>query len=276
VTDQIRFTDGAAYDDYMGVWSRLAGAVFLDWIAPETGWRWLDVGCGSGAFTEMILDRCAPASVHGIDPSQEQLAFARARVTSPAVRFDVGDATALPFRNDEFDAAVMPLVIFFVPEPAKGVAEMARVVRPGGLVAAYAWDMHDGGFPYEGLKEEMRRLNVRIPEAPNPGASRTDVMRELWTNAGLERVQTSVITVQRVYAGFDEYWRLVFGSPSFGPPLAAMGATDLALLESRMRARLSPAADGRITCSARANAVRGRTATSRAAADADASTRTPR
>lgn len=260
MTEQIRFTDGAAYDRYMGDWSRLAGAAFLDWLDPGAGWRWLDVGCGSGAFSGMLVERCAPASVNGIDPSEEQLAFARARVASSRVRFDVGDATAVPFPDAAFDAAVMPLVIFFVPEPARGVAEMARVVRPGGVVTAYAWDMPGGGFPYEALKTEMRRLNVIIPEAPNPGASRIDVMRDLWTGAGLEAVDTREIAVQRVFADFDEYWTIIFGSPSFGPKLAAMPAGDLAILEARMRERLSAGADGRITCRARANAIRGRTA----------------
>jgi ubiquinone/menaquinone biosynthesis C-methylase UbiE len=259
MAEQIRFTDGAAYDRYMGEWSRLAGAAFLDWLAPERGWRWLDVGCGSGAFTRMIVDRSAPLSVHGIDPSEEQLAFARAGITSPGVRFDVGSATAVPFADATFDAAVMPLVIFFVPDPPKGVAEMARVLRPGGLGAAYAWDMEGGGFPYQPLKDEMRRMNIIIPEAPNTGASRTETLRELWTGAGFDAVETREITVEREFASFDDYWTIVFGAPSFGPKLATMAPADLARLESRMRERLRAGADGRITCAARANAVKGRT-----------------
>ena len=259
MTEQIRFTDGAAYDRYMGEWSRLAGTAFLDWLDPGTGWRWLDVGCGSGAFTGMLVERCAPASVHGIDPSEEQLAFARARVASPNVRFDVGDATAVPFPDAGFDAAVMPLVIFFVPDPPRGVAEMARVVRPGGVVSAYAWDMVGGGFPYEALKGELRGFNVTVPEAPNIGASRTDAMRDLWIGAGLDAVETHEIAVQRVFANFTEYWTIIFGSPSFGPKLAAMTPSDLARLEAQMRERLPADGAGRITCRARANAIKGRT-----------------
>src|SRR6187455_1204323 len=140
--DTIPFRDGAAYERYMGVWSRLAGDQFLDWLAPSAGLAWLDVGAGNGAFTEMLVERCTPASVVGIDPSEEQLAFARARPALSAVSFVRGDAQALPFADDGFDAAVMPLVIFFVPDPKKGVAEMARVVRSGGIVTAYAWDMY--------------------------------------------------------------------------------------------------------------------------------------
>src|SRR5215471_15007179 len=102
---QIRFDDGAAYERMMGVWSRLAGEIFLDWLAPAGGLRWLDVGCGSGAFTELLSQRCAPAALDGIDPAEAQLAFARNRPGMSAVRFRQGDAMALPFAENSFDAA---------------------------------------------------------------------------------------------------------------------------------------------------------------------------
>ena len=165
---------------------------------------------------------------------------------------------ALPFPGDAFDAAVMPLVIFFVPDPAKGVAEMARVVCHGGIVAAYAWDMEGGGFPYEALQDEMRGLGVAVPTPPSPGASRIDALRELWAGAGLDAVETREITVRRTFADFADYWATVRGGPSVGPQLAAMASDDLALLEARMRARLPADAAGRITYTARANAVKGR------------------
>ena len=177
-SDQIRFNDGAAYERYMGKWSQLAGGCFLDWLAPKSGLRWLDVGCGNGAFTEMLIERCAPISVHGIDPSEEQLAYARTRPALRVAQFLQGDAMALPFPDDTFDAAVMPLVIFFVPDPDRGVAEMARIVCAGGSVTAYAWDMLGGGFPYEALHVEMRGMGIAVPTPPSPGASRRDAMRD--------------------------------------------------------------------------------------------------
>src|SRR5437868_15282984 len=180
VNNQIRFDDGAAYERYMGKWSQLAGETFLDWLAPKPGLRWLDVGCGNGAFTEMLVERCAPVSVQGIDPSEGQLAYARTRPASRVAQFRQGDAMAQPFPDDTFDAAVMPLVIFFVPDPAKGVAEMVRVVAPGGIVTAYAWDMVDGGFPYHTLQAEMRALGLSVPKAPSLDASRADTLRSLW------------------------------------------------------------------------------------------------
>jgi SAM-dependent methyltransferase len=258
VNDQIRFDDGAGYERYMGKWSQLAGETFLDWLAPASGMRWLDVGCGNGAFTEMVVERCAPSSVQGIDPSEGQLAFARARPAARLARFHQGDAMALPFAGDTFDAAVMPLVIFFVPDPPRGVAEMARVVRPGGTAAAYGWDLTGGGFPYAALQDEMRAMGVAVPMPPSPDASRVEVLRDLWTTAGLEAVETRQIAVQRTFTDFDDYWATILLAPSVGPKLRAMASEDLALLKERMRARLPAEASGRITVSARANAVKGR------------------
>jgi SAM-dependent methyltransferase len=257
VTNQISFDDGAAYERYMGKWSRLAGETFLDWLAPPTGLRWLDVGCGNGAFTEMLFERCAPVSVQGIDPSENQLAFARTRSALGVAQFRQGDAMALPFPDDSFDAAVMPLVIFFVPDPAAGVAEMARVVCPGGIVTAYAWDMSGGGFPYEALQVEMRGMGIAVPAPPSPGASRMDAMRDLWTGANLDSVETREIDVQRTFSDFDDYWTTILGGASVSSQLAAMASGDLALLKARMRALLPADSSGRITYRARANAVKG-------------------
>lgn len=254
----IRFDDGAAYERFMGKWSQLAGETFLDWLAPEPRLRWLDVGCGNGAFTEMLVERCGPISVQGIDPSEGQLAFARTRPASRVAQFRQGDAMAQPFPDDTFDAAVMPLVIFFVPDPAKGVAEMVRVVCPGGTVTAYAWDMFGGGFPYEALQAEMRALGIAVPLPPSADASRIDAMRDLWSDAGLHAVETREITVQRTFADFDDYWTTILMGPNVGPKAAAMATEDLALLKARVRDRLPADAMGRITYSARANAVKGR------------------
>ena len=253
----IRFDDGAAYERYMGVWSQLVAGQFLDWLAPPPNGRWLDVGCGNGAFTEMIVERSAPAFVAGVDPAEGQLVFARTRPVLRAAEFRQGDAMALPFADGTFDVVVMPLVIFFVPDPAKGVAEMARVARRGGIVTAYAWDMMGGGFPYHVVQAEMRALGFAPLKPPSPDASREDVLRELWIAAGLTAVQTRQFTVQRTFADFEEYWTTILGGPSVGGRLAAMRPEETAQLKMRMRAQLPPDASGRITYSARANAVKG-------------------
>jgi ubiquinone/menaquinone biosynthesis C-methylase UbiE len=258
---QIRFDDGAAYERMMGNWSRLAGDMFLDWLAPRSGLRWIDIGCGNGAFTELLVERCAPAEIQGVDPSEAQLAFARARPAARVAKFRQGDAMALPFSEDRFDAAVMALVIFFVPDPAKGVAEMMRVVCPGGTVANYVWDMLGGGVPLEPIQVEMRAMGVTPLLPPRSDASRMEALRGLWTGAGLDAVETREITVQRTFADFDDFWTTTLLGSSVGPTIAAMAPGDIELLKTRVRSRLPADAAGRITYGARANAVKGRVPT---------------
>jgi SAM-dependent methyltransferase len=253
----IRFDDGAAYEEFMGKWSRLAGEVFLEWLAPADRSRWVDVGCGNGAFTELLFARCAPRHVQGIDPSAEQIDFARGRLAGRPVEWQVGDATALPYADGGFDAAVMALVIFFVPEPARSVAEMVRVVRAGGSVSTYAWDILGGGFPFQVLHEEMVALGPTPLWPPSVEASRMTTLRALWADAGLVEIETREIGVERTFADFDTYWRIAQTGPRLAPAIAAMSLGDRKLLQGRLRARLRSDAQGRITCSARANAIKG-------------------
>jgi SAM-dependent methyltransferase len=257
---QIRFDDGASYEPMMGIWTRLAGDPFLDWLAPASGLRWVDIGCGNGAFTERIVERCAPAAVEGVDPSEGQLAFARTRPAARLAQFRQGDAMALPFADESFDAATMALVIFFVPEPAKGVAEMVRVVRPGGTIAAYAWDILGGGFPAEPLMAEMRAMGLKPLLPPSVDAANMDALRALWTDAGLEAVETRRITVERTFANFDDFWTTNLLGASIGVTVAAMAPADADQFKARVRARVPADASGRITCGAWANAVKGRVA----------------
>jgi len=258
VNSEIRFDDGEAYERYMGVWSRSAGERFLEWLDPRPGLEWLDVGCGSGAFSQLLLERCAPRAVCGVDPSEQLLAHARTHVGVGQARFQQGDAMALPCADHSFDAAAMALVIFFVPDPAQGVAEMARVVRPGGTVSAYAWDMENEGFPYEPVHAEMRALGITVPTPPSRDASRLEALSALWQAAGLGAIETCTLTVQRTFADFEEYWNIVRGGPSVATRLRATPEAERAQLKERLRARLHADASGRIACSGRANAIKGR------------------
>ena len=257
-TETITFDDGDAYEDFMGKWSLLAGQAFLDWLAPAPGLRWVDVGCGNGAFTELLIQRCAPKKVQGIDPSESQLAFARTRVRKAAAAFRLGDAMALPFADGQFDAAVMALVIFFVPEPARGIAEMVRVVRPGGGVCAYAWDILGGGFPYTALQDEMEKMGLPPLWPPSVDAARIEALRQSWTDAGLVDVETHEVVVQRTYADFEAFWTAARKGPRIAPRLAELPGSGAIELKERLRGRLLAAGDGGITIDARANAVRGR------------------
>jgi SAM-dependent methyltransferase len=255
---QIRFDDGAGYEQMMGVWSRFAGEIFLDWLAPPPRLRWIDIGCGNGAFTELLVERCSPVEVQGIDPSEAQLAFARTRPASRIAKFQQGDAMALPFADSRFDAAVMALVLVFVPDPAKGVSEMVRVVVPGGAVVTYMWDMLGGGFPLDPIYSEIQAMGIVATRPPRMDASRMEALRDLWIGAGLEDVQTREITVHRTFANFDDFWITNLKSPALRPTVADMKSGDVETLISRVRSRLPADNDGRITYGARAHAIRGR------------------
>lgn len=255
---QIRFDDGAAYERMMGVWSRMAGEVFLDWLKPRSGARWVDVGCGNGAFTELIVEKCSPAEVQGIDPSDGQIDYARTRPGARVAQFQKGDAMALPFGDKTFDAATMALVIFFVPEPEKGVAEMARVVAPGGIIGAYAWDMEGGGFPLEPILGEIRALGRTHAYPPRVDAARIESMKTLWSGAGLLDIETREIKVKRTFADFEEYWTIGMLGAILSATVNTMPPDEVEVLKKNVRARLPADATGRITYESRANAVKGR------------------
>ena len=255
--DLSRLDDGASYELMMGRWSVLVGARFVDWIAVPDGSRWLDVGCGSGAFTQLLVERCKPADVQAFDTSAEQLAYSRNRLPAGSpVTWTEGDAMRLPVADASCDAAVMALVLFFVPEPAIGVAEMCRAVRSGGVVAAYHWDVQGGGFPLADIAAEMLELGVPPRVPPSVDASTIDASTALWQEAGLRDVRTCQITVQRTFESFDNYWRSAEPSKSLRPMFEAMDGERRERLKANVRRRLR-AGDGPLAVSARANAVCG-------------------
>ena len=254
---EIRFDDGEAYERFMGKWSRLVGDIFLDWMAPSSGLRWVDIGCGNGAFTELLFDRTSPAHIDGIDPSPGQLAFAETRLRGHKVAFHQGSATQLPFPDDSFDAAVMALVIFFVPQPEKGVAEMVRVTRPGGSVAAYAWDIPGGGFPTEPMREAMSAFGIEPLRPPRAEVSTIPALQGLWADAGLDNIATRSITVERDFDSFDEWWSSVRGASSLASALDRLTPADAERLKDILRERLPAQADGHVRYSAWANAIVG-------------------
>lgn len=253
-----RFTDGEAYESFMGRWSRLAGGTFLDWLDLAPGMELLDVGCGNGAFTELLVERCAPARVLGVDPSEGQLAFARKRADDAVAEYRQGDAQALPFEDDTFDAAAMALVINLIPERPTAVAEMARVVRPGGLVATYMWDIPGGGFTMEPFRQALDEIDVPTPFF---GAefTRKDALRALWEDAGLDDVAVRQIDVTLDYGDFDQFWNVNTGiANTVTKAMEALSPEAVEDLKERLRTRLPTDSRGRISYGAFANAVKGR------------------
>jgi ubiquinone/menaquinone biosynthesis C-methylase UbiE len=253
------FTDGQAYERLMGRWSRLVAQVFLNWLNAPNNLRWLDVGCGNGAFTEELIGRCAPAAVTAIDPSDDQLAYARARPSARMADFRVGDAQKLSFDDDSFDAAAMALVIAFLPDPATAVAEMARVVRPGGLVTAYMWDVPGGGVPVHPIYLALESMGLMSGRPPNSGASEREAMQWFWKNAGLETIETQVIRIPTVYSDFEDYWHsnVVPIGPQ-GKLIASLSASAREELRLRLRDHLPVSSSGSIVFQSFANSIKGR------------------
>jgi ubiquinone/menaquinone biosynthesis C-methylase UbiE len=254
----IRFEDGAAYERHMGVWSRKVGDVFLDWLNPPGNLDWIDVGCGNGAFTELLTERVSPHAILGVDPSDAQLSYARGRHTAGLARFETGDAMALPVQGRSFDAAVMALVVVFVPDPARGIAEMVRVTRPRGLVSAYMWDLPGGGFPLSVFYDELKAQGLAALTPPSPGASRLETLEQLWRDAGIGHIESRTITVERVYTDFETLWAITLSGPRLAGLSQSMSAEQRETLKAKVRARLLPDGEGRITVTARANAIKGR------------------
>ena len=253
---------GDLYEPYVGRWSRLVAREFLSWLSVPTDKDWLDVGCGTGALSQAILETATPHAVIGVDPSAGFIDYAKTRITSPLASFEVGDAQSLPVDRASFDVAVAGLVLNFVPEPSGAVAEMTRAVRPGGAVAAYVWD-------YSG-KMELMRYFWDAAVALDPAAFDLDEGRrfplcapeplsELFAQAGLSAVEVRPIDVPTWFRDFDDYWSPFLGGQAPAPGYAMSLSEDRrSRLRDRIRSQLPVAPDGTIQLIARAWALRGR------------------
>ncbi|HET7876468.1 MAG TPA: methyltransferase domain-containing protein [Methylomirabilota bacterium] len=256
-----RWASGEAYEPYVGRWSRLVAREFLAWLAVPAGRRWLDVGCGTGALTQTILERAAPTKVSAVDPSEGFVSHAGARVSDSRADFRVGDAQSLPWSAGEFDAVVSGLVLNFVPDQSRAAAEMRRVARPGGVVAAYVWD-------YAGEMQLMRHFWDAVV-ALDPAARDLDEGRRfplcrpaplagLFRRAGLARVETRPIDVATVFRDFDDYWTPFLGGQGPAPTYClSLSEERRAALRDRIHAALPIQEDGSIPLTARAWAVMG-------------------
>ncbi len=251
------FADAEAYELAIGRWSRIAGGPFLDWLSLPGGLRWLDVGCGTGSFTELVLDRCAPNTISAIDPSEEQIAFAKGRPGAGRVAYRQGDAMSMPFGDDEFDVGVMALVIQYVPDRTKAMAEMCRVVRHGGTVAAYVWPGPDEGHPLQPLNDALKQMGVEPRRTPGDQVRPIGALIDLFVASGLEDIDGRSIEIQLTFKDFDDYWTSQTAEAR-KRSLRNLTDTDVERLKSSLRNTLPTDADGGIAYMARANAVNGR------------------
>jgi len=243
------WSSGDAYEPYVGRWSTLAAREFLRWLDMPESLRWLDVGCGTGALSEAIVTRCSPDAIVGVDRSEEYLRFARARVTDPRVSFRPGDAQALPVKDAEHDIVVSGLMLNFVPDQPRAVAEMKRALVPGGTVAAYVWD-------YAGEMQLMRRFwdaavaldapALELDEGRRFPIARPGPLVELFESTG--------------FRDFDDYWTPFTGGQGPAPGYCMSLSEDRrAALRERIKSTMQVQPDGSIHLIARAWAVRGQT-----------------
>jgi SAM-dependent methyltransferase len=255
------WANAAAYEAYVGRWSRRVAGEFLHRLDVPPGNRWLDAGCGTGALTEAILQQAEPASVTGVDPAEGFVAYAREHVRDSRASFQVGDATALPFEDGRFGAVVSGLVLNHIPTPEAALAEMARVTGRGGTVAAYVWD-------YAGQMQMLRvfwdaaveldRAAVEKDQGRRYPICRPEPLAELFKGAGLAGVEVSAIDVPAHFRDFDDYWLPFLGGQFPAPSyVASLSEERRTALRDLIRSRLPTAPDGSISLVARAWAVRG-------------------
>jgi SAM-dependent methyltransferase len=253
---------GDSYDRYMGRWSRRIAPRFLDWIAVPQGADWLEVGCGTGALSAAILERCYPKSLVGIDPSEGFLAQARDRVADRRVTFRVGDAQALDMATRSCDAVVSALVLNFVPDRPRALGEMRRVARSGGTVAFYVWDYPGGGVEF--MRAFWDAAIALDPKAEDLGEGRRfpfcnpDDLTQLAREAGLASVECIAIEEPSVFRDFDDLWQpFTLGTGPAPGYCMSLEPQARERLRQRLEASLLHAADGSIPLKVRAWAVKG-------------------
>ena len=254
-----RHDDAVAYERFMGRWSREVGMTFLDWIAPPKNARWLDVGCGSGAFTELVLNSYFPADIVGIDPSAEQIDHVRGLPLGQRADFRVADALTLPFPDGTFDVVASALVINFIPDRLRALAEMRRVTRPGGLVAGYVWDFASEGAPNAPIRLGMRRMGLAAPAAVGTDASRLDALISLFESTGFQNIESRMVNIAVAFRDFDDFWQSQ--TPTYnniGKVIERLPDADRRKLKEAAQDFVTSAADGSVTYPARANAIKAR------------------
>ncbi len=252
---------GPAYEAYVGRWSRVVAAEFLDWLAVPAGSRWLDVGCGTGALTQRILNQCRPSAVVGVDASAGFLDFARTTVRDPRVRFVQGDATGLAGLGiGKVDAAVAGLVLNFVPDSGAAISAM-REVAAGGMVGAYVWDYAEGMQLmrlFWDAAATVDQASAELDEGDRFPLCRPDALRDAWSAAGLTEVRSRAITVPTVFPSFDALWRPFLGGQGSAPGYAAsLESATREALRQELAERVPVETDGSVHLTARAWAVCG-------------------
>jgi ubiquinone/menaquinone biosynthesis C-methylase UbiE len=258
----VAFEDGDAYDRFMGRWSRAIGEQFLVWLNPPANRRWLDVGCGTGAFTELVLAGAAPEQIIGIDPSPAQIEHAKRTVTAPQVEFRAGTAIDLPFATGQFDLVVSALVIHFFPDRPKAFREMLRVTNAGGIIGGYTWRKSPTivDAPYGPLARGVIEISGDVMTSPAVPEAMPDGLRAALSAEGYEDIEVSTIEASQTFRDFEDYW--TSQTATFPHPVAksaaALSDADRERLRDILRRALPAGVDGSITYPSRATAFKAR------------------
>jgi SAM-dependent methyltransferase len=257
-----RWASSDHYEAYMGRWSRLIAPRFLDWFEAEPGLDWLDIGCGTGALSAAILERCRPQSLVGIDPSDSFIAATRARLPDPRAAFQVGNAMATGLESASRDVVVAGLVLNFVPDRSAGLAEMRRVARPGARIGYYAWDYPGGGVGF--MHAFWSAATALDPAALDLTESRRfpfctrEALTDLATAAGLAGVECTAIETPTAFRDFDDLWYpFTFGTGPAPGYCAGLEPEARERLRRDLSDSLQRQEDGSIALTARAWAIQG-------------------
>jgi len=226
-----------AYDRFMGRYSRLLCSQMADLASVCSGQRVLDVGCGTGALTGELVARLGPTAVAAVDPSEPFVAATRER--HPGVDVRRSQAEHLPFPNAAFDAALAQLVVHFMKDPVAGLAEMRRVTRTDGIVAACVWDHGGGEGPLGIFWDAARRLDPTIDDESHLPGVRKGHLAELFEAAGLREIESTVLCVSLEHATFDAWWEpFTRGVGPAGAYLASLDSDQRIALREDCRRRV--------------------------------------
>jgi len=228
-------SSGDGYELQMGRWSRRLAELFLDFCECRDGESILDAGCGTGALTTAIMKRTKTARISGIDFSDVYVDHAKRTVLDARAEFRVGDICALPYNNGSFDRVLSLLVLHFVPDSCKAVAELRRVARPGATIGATVWDARGGLVSNRIFFDAAAALypsgNERRARNYTRPVSRPGELAQAWRTGGLINVQDTMLTIRMDFASFDDYWAPYEGKDGPGPEY-------LATLDTGQRQRL--------------------------------------
>jgi SAM-dependent methyltransferase len=257
------FATAAAYERYMGRWSRLLVPEYIRFAGVADGQHVLDVGTGIGSLAFTLEAALPSLRIVGLDVSAGFIAHAN-RSRSARASFEVGDAQALRFADASFDHAMALLVLNFVPDHGKAVSEMRRVVRPGGVVSACVWDYDAGMQMLRLFWDDVVALDpaMTAKDERNMKLCRRGQLAQLWVDRGLVRVEEKALEIAQRFASFDDYWApFLKGAGPGGAYVASLGEDKRAGLEARLRDRLlGNRSDGPFTLQARAWCVKGEVA----------------